>query len=130
MLTYADGPGALDWLVRAFGFVETQRWLDDDGRLDHGEVDAFGAQVMLAGTNPAYEGPRAHRESCAASAAWQQTPYVVDGVLVHVPDIDTHLDTARNEGAVILSGPEESPFGKLYRAEDVEGHRWMFLQPV
>jgi len=26
--------------------------------------------------------------------------------------------------------PEDSPHGRLYRAEDVEGHRWMFSQPA
>ena len=66
MLTYADGPAAMDWLVRVFGF----------------------------------EGPAAHRVHCSAADAWQATPYVVDGV------------------------------ARLYRTEDLEGHRWMFMQRV
>jgi hypothetical protein len=24
--------------------------------------------------------------------------------------------------------PEDAPYGRLYRAEDLEGHRWMFMQ--
>jgi len=129
MLDYADGPAALDWLVAAFGFEERERWLDDGGRLAHGEVDAFGGTVMLVSANPRYEGPKAHREHCARAAGWQEGwPYVVDGVLVYVPDVDAHLEVAREHGATVLSGPEDSPYGRLYRAEDPEGHRWMFLQ--
>ena len=33
MLTYADGPAAMDWLVAAFGFEEQTRWLDDQGQV-------------------------------------------------------------------------------------------------
>ena len=131
MLTYANGPTALEWLVEAFGFGERERWLDEEGRLEHGELDAFGGRIMLAGSNPRYEGPRAHREHCAAAAAWHEGwPYVLDGVLVEVPDVEAHLARAREHGAVVLGDLEESPFGRLYRAEDPEGHRWMFLQPA
>jgi uncharacterized glyoxalase superfamily protein PhnB len=36
------------------------------------------------------------------------------------------LPGAQAAGAVVLSAPEENPRGRLYRAEDLEGHRWMF----
>jgi hypothetical protein len=39
MLSYEDGPAALDWLVQAFGFRERTRVLGDDGQLLHGEVE-------------------------------------------------------------------------------------------
>jgi uncharacterized glyoxalase superfamily protein PhnB len=26
--------------------------------------------------------------------------------------------------------PEDLPFGRLYSAADLEGHRWMFMQPA
>jgi len=42
--------------------------------------------------------------------------------------VDAHAERARAAGAVILSEPEDSGVGRLYRAEDVEGHRWMFMQ--
>jgi uncharacterized glyoxalase superfamily protein PhnB len=29
----------------------------------------------------------------------------------------------------LLSEIEDTPVGRLYRVEDVEGHRWMFLEP-
>ena len=33
-------------------------------------------------------------------------------------------------GATILREPEDLPFGRLYSAADLEGHRWMFMQPA
>jgi uncharacterized glyoxalase superfamily protein PhnB len=54
---------------------------------------------------------------------------VVDGVLVHVEDVSAHYARARAEGATILSPLEEGESGRRrYRAEDLEGHRWMFAQ--
>ena len=129
MLAYEDGPAAMDWLIRAFGFVERERWLDDEGRLSHGEL-AVGADglIMLATPTPLYEGPVNHRQHCAEAAAWSEVPYVIDGVLVEVVDLDAHLERARAAGARILSEPEaaEGAGFRQYRAEDLEGHRWMF----
>ena len=128
MLTYADGPAAMDWLVQAFGFEELTRWLDDDGRLAHGELHAGGGLLMLASTNTDYEGPTAHRAHCERADAWLRSPYVVDGTLVYVDDIDAHHARAIAAGAPTLSAIENGGPGRLYRTEDVEGHRWMFLQ--
>ncbi len=129
MLTYADGPAAMDWLARAFGFTERTRWLDDAGRVAHGEMLAGDGLVMIASTNPAYEGPTAHRAHCSAADRWLDTPWVVDGVLVHVDDIEAHFARAIAAGAPTLSEIEDGGPGRLYRTEDLEGHRWMFLQP-
>ena len=58
MLAYADGPAAMDWLIRVFGFRERTRLLDPGGRLAHGELSAGDGLVMLATPSPDYEGPR------------------------------------------------------------------------
>jgi uncharacterized glyoxalase superfamily protein PhnB len=129
MLAYQNGPAAMDWLVRAFGFVERERWLDDAGALSHGELAVGDAGlIMLATPTPLYEGPARHREHCAEAAAWSQVPYVIDGVLVEVADLDAHLGRARAAGARILSEPKaiDGTGFRQYRAEDLEGHRWMF----
>jgi uncharacterized glyoxalase superfamily protein PhnB len=55
-------------------------------------------------------------------------PYIVDGVHVYVDDLDGHHHRARAAGARILREPEDQPYGRLYCAEDLEGHRWMFMQ--
>ncbi|MDX6519236.1 MAG: hypothetical protein QOF50_2082 [Gaiellaceae bacterium] len=63
--------------------------------------------------------------------AWNETSFVIDGVHVYVEDVDAHLAHARAAGATILSELEDQPFGdRQYRAEDLEGHRWMFATHV
>jgi PhnB protein len=83
---------------------------------------------MLATPTADYESPKRHREQCEQAAKWSEVPWVIDGVLVYVDDVDAHYGRARQAGAVILSELEEGPPGTRYRAEDLEGHRWMFMQ--
>jgi uncharacterized glyoxalase superfamily protein PhnB len=129
MLAYRDGSRAMDWLAAAFGFRERARWLDDDGVLTHGEMATDRGVIMLATPTPDYEGPLQHRSHCAQAAAWSAAPWVIDGVLVYVDDIESHFGQAKAGGATLLSGIEAGPEdSRLYRAEDLEGHRWMFMQ--
>ena len=127
MLTYEDGIAALEWLTEAFGFEENARYTTSDGRLAHGEMSIGEGQIMLASPSPDYQGPRRHRENCATAAAWSELPWIIDGVLVYVDNLDEHYARAKAAGAVILSEPEDGPPARRYRAEDPEGHRWMFM---
>ncbi|MEA2655167.1 MAG: hypothetical protein QOI23_532 [Chloroflexota bacterium] len=126
MIAYEDGNAAMDWLIDAFGFVEADRRLSADGVLTHGELKAGGGLIMLATPTPDYQGPKHHRESCEAARKWSSVPYIIDGVLVQVDDVAAHFERARAAGALILSAPEDTPDGRRYRVEDIEGHRWMF----
>lgn len=128
MIAYENGPAAMDWLARAFGFRERTRMLAKDGRLSHGEMQAGDGLIMVATPSPHYHGPKHHREECEAARAWSEVPYIVDGVLVYVDDAEKHFERAQAAGARILSPLEDGVEGKRYRAEDLEGHRWMFLQ--
>lgn len=128
MISYEDGIGALEWLAKAFGFRELTRMTWPDGRLAHGEMEAGGGLIMLATPSPDYQSPRHHRESCEAARKWSAVPWIIDGVLVHVDDLDAHLQRATAAGATILSEIEEGPPGRRYRAEDIEGHRWFFFE--
>jgi uncharacterized glyoxalase superfamily protein PhnB len=128
MIAYENGPAAMDWLARAFGFRERARMIGAGGRLSHGEMEAGGGVIMLATPSPHYQGPKHHREECEAAERWSQVPYIIDGVLVYVDDIDGHFERATDAGATILSPVEQGGAGKRYRAEDLEGHRWMFMQ--
>ena len=129
MLAYADGPAAMTWLSSAFGFEERERWLDDSGVLTHGEMATGAGLIMLATPTPDYEGPLSHRSHCDTAAAWAAAPWVIDGVLVYVDDVAAHFERAKDAGASLLSGIESGPEGsRLYRVEDLEGHRWMFMQ--
>ena len=128
MLAYENGVKAMEWLADAFGFRERTRMTTPDGRLSHGELEAGDALIMLATPTPDYRGPKRHRESCEQARKWSEGPYIIDGVLVYVDDVSAHYEQARRAGARILSEVETGENGKRYRAEDLEGHRWMFME--
>lgn len=131
MPTYEDVGAASEWLCAAFGFRETRRFTNRDGVVTTAILEGpAGGTVMPGWIGPEYRAPRRHRETCEEARRWSETPYIVDGVLVTVDDADSHCRRSRAAGAVILSEPEDAPPGRLYRAEDPEGHRWMFLAPA
>jgi uncharacterized glyoxalase superfamily protein PhnB len=128
MIAYRDGPKAMDWLATAFGFRERMRMVTPEGRLSHGEMEAGDGLIMLATPSPDYEGPKQHREGCEQARKWSAVPYIIDGVLVYVPDVPAHFERARKAGARILSEVDLDESAKRYRVEDLEGHRWMFME--
>jgi PhnB protein len=128
MISYEDGIAALQWLSDAFGFRETTRLTAPDGRLSHAEMRAGHGLIMLASPTADYRSPKRHRETCEQARKWSTVPWIIDGVLVFVDDLDQHFRRAKAAGAAILSGIEEGPPGRRYRAEDLEGHRWFFFQ--
>ena len=128
MISYEDGIAALEWLRSAFGFRETARFTAPDGRLSHGEMEAGDGLIMLASPTPEYRSPKRHREVCEQARKWSTVPWIIDGVLVYVNDLDRHFEQAKTAGATILSAIEEGPPGRRYRAEDLEGHRWFFFE--
>lgn len=128
MIAYEDAAAAMDWLIRAFAFTERRRMMDKQGRVVHGELELSGNLVMVASPTPDYRNPKNHGETCPQAKQWLTAPWVIDGVLVMVDDVDAHFSRARSEGATMLSEIEEGGPGRLYRAADLEGHRWMFLE--
>jgi uncharacterized glyoxalase superfamily protein PhnB len=130
MLSYENVGEAADWLVRAFGFEERgERFHDEEGRATHVELGHGDGLVMLGWPGPHYRGPRRLAELSEDVRRMLDNPYVVDGVLVEVADVDAHAERARAAGAEIIRGPEDAgAAGRLYTAVDPEGHRWMFTQ--
>ena len=129
MLSYEDVGAAADWLVQAFGFREIgQRHTDDEGRVTHAEVELDGALVYLGWPGPEYQSPDHHAEVCDRARKWLNHPYVIDGVHIYVDDLDAHYERAKEAGARILREPMDEPYGRLFNAADLEGHRWMFMQ--
>ena len=48
-----------------------------------------------------------------------------------VPDVDTHFEHARREGARIVAEPTDQPWGlRDYEASDLEGWMWNLSQHV
>ena len=132
MIAYEDAAAAIDWLTEAFGFTERegQRYTDENGVVGHAELELGGDIVMVATPNAEYQSPRTHRESCDAARRWLDNPWVVDGLFVEVDDVDTHHARAVEAGANVIRALEHSEDAgtRIYTAEDLEGHRWMFGQ--
>jgi uncharacterized glyoxalase superfamily protein PhnB len=128
MLAYEDAGAAIDWLSKAFGFEEDESMRHtDDGTVTHAEMSLQGATIMLATPNKDYRGPRRHAEECEQARKWLDNPWVVDGVWIAVDDLDAHYEQAVKGGARILRQPKDPGIGvRMYTAEDLEGHRWMF----
>ena len=55
---------------------------------------------------------------------------------MHVEDVDAHCERARKAGAKIAMEPETDNYGddywsdRSYRAIDLEGHHWWFIQRI
>lgn len=115
---YEDVAGAIDWLAKAFGFVEHLRYTEDDGSVSHAEVHFSDGVLMLGDPGSAYENPR-HSGKLSSS------------LLVYVDDVDEHHATAKAAGAEVIDEPEDKPYGdRMYAVLDPEGHRWDFCQHV
>ncbi len=129
MLAYENGVRALTWLTKAFGFEENMemRMLEGE-RLTHAELNTGSNTIMLATPTENYESINKHREHCKQTDTWLQTPYVVNGLLVYVDDVEAHFKNAKENGAELLSEIEKGFPGTRYRCADLEGHRWMFMQ--
>jgi PhnB protein len=128
MLAYENGPAAMNWLISAFGFTEKTRWLADDGKLSHGELLAGDGLIMLSSAPDRYQSPKALQAMYEPARKWFDVPWVINGVLVYVPDLEAHFKQAVKAGVVILSEIEDDPPGKRYRAADLEGQRWFFFE--
>lgn len=126
---YEDAAGAIDWLARAFGFVEDRAArYEEEGTITHAELDLDGATIYLS-TPRDYASPRRIRETSDLARRAYDNPWVIDGHFVEVDAVDAHYERARAAGATILHEPEEPGYGyRVYTAEDPEGHRWMFGQ--
>ncbi len=127
MVSYEDCAAAADWLVQAFGFAEELR-VDEEGEVTHVTLRAGDGVIYLGKPGAKYVNPKRLREQSELAARMYEVPWVLDGVWVQVDDLDAHFERARAAGATILSEPESGPVGRQYRAEDPEGHRWMFAQ--
>jgi PhnB protein len=114
---YRDIPAALDWLARAFGFVEVMRTGTPRGGM-HGEMTLDGRKIMMG---------QGLREKRMLSAA--ETPAATQGVFIYLDDVDAHYERARAAGAEIEKAPEDLPYGRSYTARDLDGHPWFFTTP-
>lgn len=119
---YVDDVRAhLDFLVKAFGFVERVYHVDpNDSEHVHGEATLDDAMVMMSHASPKW-GAAPPRKLAALSVA----------MYVYVSDVDAHCRRARAAGAKIASEPADQPWGdRMYEARDPQGHQWFFASRV
>ena len=118
-LFYDDVAGAIDWLVKAFGFGVKLRMTDKNGGVVHGELEVADSLIMLGLTTEvdAWESPR------TLNGRVSQRLYIF------VDNIDEHYQRAVSAGARILHEPADQFWGdRVYQCVDPEGHRWKFAQ--
>ncbi len=122
MLAYDDAPAAIDFLCRAFGFEERFRLPMPDGTIGH-------AELALEGTDATINVATTWRDGGMAPP--EELPAVHSQVQCHVPDVDAHYARAKAAGATVIAVPEDQFYGaRIYRAIDLEGHRWIFSQQL
>ena len=128
---YEDAAAAIEWLELAFGFAEDREARHEEaGTITHAELDLGGATIYVS-TPRDYASPLRVRETSELARRAYDNPWVIDGHFVQVDDLDAHYERASSAGATILREPEDPGIGhRIYSAEDLEGHRWMFGQPT
>jgi uncharacterized glyoxalase superfamily protein PhnB len=113
VLIYPDVRAAVEWLGRAFGFVE-QVQIGEDHRAQLG----FGDGAVIIGDVRQDRKPPRPGESTHA-------------VMVRVDDAQAHCARAREHGARILMEPTDFEYGeRQYSAEDLAGHHWTFSETI
>jgi len=130
-LRYERPNDAVDWLCRVFGFVERSRMAGPDGTIYVADLQAPGGGALLvSGLSEVFK--LAIRSVVAADfrdvaeTAWPNLSY---SITVLVPEVDAHYEHAVREGARVLSGPADQPWGlRDYEAIDLEGRCWNFSQ--
>lgn len=116
ILVYEDVNQALDWLCRAFGFVERLR-AEHNGVISHAQLSVAEGAIMIGRQGGPYRAPNGN----------EVTAYVH----VAVDDVDRHFEHAKTCGAVIVTPLSNMPFGvRQYTAKDPGGHWWTFSQNI
>ena len=110
---------AVDWLCRAFGFVERLQIANHRAQLLFGN----GAVVVK-------EPPEQSTAEFAAASALQDAG-LNHAVMIRVANLDQHFERAKHFGAQIGSPPTDYPFGeRQYSAIDLGSHYWTFSQTI
>jgi PhnB protein len=113
---YRDVPAALDWLARAFGFIEEMRHATPNGM--HAQMMCDGYRIMMG------QGSKEWRMQSV-----RETETATQGVFVYLADVDARYERARAAGAEIVHPPRDESYGRTYTARDLDGHPWFFTTP-
>ncbi len=113
VLIYPEVREAVDWLGRAFGFIERVRIGEN-----HRAQLSFGEGAVIVGDVRGDRRP-------------PRTGEVTHSVMVRVQDARAHCERARLQDARIVMEPTDFEYGeRQYTAEDFAGHQWTFSQTL
>lgn len=130
-LFYDDAAAAIDWLCKAFGFEVRLRIEGEGGRIEHSELTYGDGLVMVGST-----GGKSTRPVLPCTSPQAVGGANTQALCVAVEDAEAHCARARAAGATIVEEPTVNDYGedywadKTYRAVDLEGHHWWFMQRV
>ena len=114
-IAVTDGGRAIEWYIDVFGAREVVRYVADDDRVGHAELDLGGARLYLSDEYPDH--------GVTSPATLGGTPV---GLHVTVPDVDAVWTHAIAAGAQGQRPPEDQPYGERSSTfVDPFGHRWM-----
>lgn len=107
-----DAGTTADWCVHVLGFVERDRWHDEDGIVTNVELVVGDNEVWLDGPVPDWN-ERLH------GLSWW--------IGLVVDDVDDVYEQLRGR-VEDLSPPRDRPFGaRELTVNDPEGHQWGFI---
>jgi uncharacterized glyoxalase superfamily protein PhnB len=116
-LRYRDAPAAIDWLKRAFGFVEHAVYRDEADGIAHAELTLDDAMIMLGSA----------REDGFGALQGVPDGQVTQSAYIIVTDPDAHHARAVAAGAeIVMPLKTEDYGGRGYSCRDPEGHLWNF----
>jgi uncharacterized glyoxalase superfamily protein PhnB len=114
VLVYPDVRAAVDWLTKAFGFVERTR-IGESHRAQM-SIGADGAMIVADVTSER-QPPRAN--------------IVTHEIKVRVEDVAAQFERARAAGAKVSEPPVDREYGEREcTVEDLAGHRWQFSETL
>jgi len=116
ILRYNDARSAIQWLGKAFGFVEVFSVPETGPYVRHAQLK-LETNIIMVGS--------VRRDDGMVSP--QTLGKATQALCVYVADPDAHYERARAAGAEILAAPKSTDFGsREYHARDPEGHLWTF----
>jgi uncharacterized glyoxalase superfamily protein PhnB len=127
-IVYRDRAAAMLWLQRAFGFETTLVVEDANGKIGAAQMSYRDGSIWIAEEEPEQTGTNVSRRVSPLTAGAINTQSVE---VVMEDGIDAHFARAQAAGAVIVQELADQFYGRrTYRAVDLEGHLWTFLQPI
>ncbi|MDN4525976.1 VOC family protein [Fictibacillus fluitans] len=114
MLAVDHGEKAIEFYKKVFGAHESNKMVNDMGKIEHCELEFKGTRIMVADEFPGHN---------HAAKSLGGTPVIL---YVKMENVEVLVDKAVNSGAVILRPIQELPNGeRIGKIQDPFGHVWM-----